>query len=208
MLDEQGRWYRCMNCRLCGLDAGEAEFCCSGMRERPCHPDRERRGGGGAGFSRHRASFAQSLRLGLISNRSADGGCRVQRRAETREAVFQLSGMWCTSCGWLIEHALSRLRGVRSAERSIYQRFAEGRGTLRSISPEGRIAERVGALGYRVAGVSRPARALRRRTEGPAAAHRHRGVSFHERDVRSAWWSTPATSRRSLAATGATSPSC
>ena len=23
-----------------------------------------------------------------------------------------LSGMWCASCGWLIEHALSRLTGA------------------------------------------------------------------------------------------------
>lgn len=30
----------------------------------------------------------------------------------TREAAFQVGGMWCASCAWLIEHALTKQRGV------------------------------------------------------------------------------------------------
>ena len=30
----------------------------------------------------------------------------------TRETAFQVGGMWCASCAWLIEHALGRTRGV------------------------------------------------------------------------------------------------
>ena len=30
----------------------------------------------------------------------------------TREAAFQVGGMWCAACGWLVEHALGRQRGV------------------------------------------------------------------------------------------------
>ncbi len=29
-----------------------------------------------------------------------------------REAAFQVSGMWCASCAWLIEHAVGQVRGV------------------------------------------------------------------------------------------------
>ena len=36
--------------------------------------------------------------------------------AETREALVQVSGLWCSACGWLIEHALTREEGVVSAE--------------------------------------------------------------------------------------------
>ncbi len=30
----------------------------------------------------------------------------------TREAAFQVGGMWCASCAWLIEHALGQMKGV------------------------------------------------------------------------------------------------
>ena len=30
----------------------------------------------------------------------------------TREAAFQVGGMWCAACGWLVEHALGKQRGV------------------------------------------------------------------------------------------------
>ena len=32
-----------------------------------------------------------------------------------REAVFHVRGMWCGSCGWLIEHTVRKMRGVVSA---------------------------------------------------------------------------------------------
>ena len=30
----------------------------------------------------------------------------------TREAAFQVGGMWCASCAWLIEHAVGQMKGV------------------------------------------------------------------------------------------------
>ncbi|HJW43366.1 MAG TPA: cation-translocating P-type ATPase, partial [Geothrix sp.] len=36
--------------------------------------------------------------------------------AETKEALYQLSGMWCAACGWVVEHALRREAGIVSAE--------------------------------------------------------------------------------------------
>jgi len=30
----------------------------------------------------------------------------------TREAAFQVGGLWCASCAWLIEHALGQIKGV------------------------------------------------------------------------------------------------
>ena len=44
------------------------------------------------------------------------GGASLPSDADTldttREAAFQVGGMWCTACGWLIEHALDKQRGV------------------------------------------------------------------------------------------------
>ena len=31
---------------------------------------------------------------------------------DTREAAFHVGGMWCAACGWLIENALGKTRGV------------------------------------------------------------------------------------------------
>ncbi len=33
----------------------------------------------------------------------------------TREAAFQIGGMWCAACAWLIEHALEQVKGVERA---------------------------------------------------------------------------------------------
>ena len=66
--------------------------------------------------------FRRSLRLGLISN--PEGGAEpatvagpaFDPGAAASEVVFQIGGMWCSACAWLIEHALRRLPGVESAE--------------------------------------------------------------------------------------------
>jgi heavy metal translocating P-type ATPase len=68
--------------------------------------------------------------------------------AETRERVFHIAGMWCTSCGWLIEHALARTRGVRSAEVLFASDLLKVRYCPQYLPPE-RIVECVNRLGYR-----------------------------------------------------------
>jgi copper chaperone CopZ len=98
--------------------------------------------------------FQQSLRLGLISNRS-ETPPPIPDGAETREAVFHIGGMWCTSCGWLIEHALERIRGVRSAEVMFASDLLKVRYCPQYLPPH-RILERVDSLGYRAAEYSGP----------------------------------------------------
>src|SRR5690242_13975234 len=132
-----------MNCKLCGLDSGKDDFCCSGcenvyvlLRESGVLED-----------FRDTEIFRESQRLGLISNRGG-AAAEIPADAETRDAVFHISGMWCTSCGWLIEHALARLRGVRSAEVLFTSDLLKVRYAPQYLPP-GRIVERVAALGYR-----------------------------------------------------------
>ena len=107
--------------------------------------------------------FQQSLRLGLISNRSEEPA-PIPEGAETREAVYHVAGMWCTSCGWLIEHALTRTRGVRSAEVLFASDLLKVRYCPQYLPP-GRIVERVQSLGYRASEYTRAVHGCRRRTQ-------------------------------------------
>jgi heavy metal translocating P-type ATPase len=72
--------------------------------------------------------------------------------------------MWCTSCGWLIEHALTKVRGVTAAEVMFASDFLKVRYCPRYV-PRDRIVERVASLGYRATeytGSSAPADAARK----------------------------------------------
>ncbi len=91
--------------------------------------------------------FQQSLRMGLIAAKES-GPEAIPEDAETREALFQLSGMWCASCGWVVEHALTGERGIRSAEVVFTSDLLKVKYCPRFLQPE-RIPERVAALGYR-----------------------------------------------------------
>jgi heavy metal translocating P-type ATPase len=91
--------------------------------------------------------YQQSLRLGLIFNG------RVERPplpegVETKEALYQVSGMWCTACGWLVEHALMREYGVISAEVLFTSDLLKVTYAPQYVEP-GRIPGRVCSLGYR-----------------------------------------------------------
>jgi len=145
-----------MTCRLCGLDSGQAAFCCAGCENVYAILIESGAIASGQNF-RDSEIYRRSLELGLISNRAKPGSeeAHVPEDAETREAVFQVSGMWCTSCGWLIEHALSRTRGVRSAEVSFASDLLKVRYAPQYLPP-GRIVERVASLGYRAAEYAGP----------------------------------------------------
>ena len=104
-----------MTCTLCGLNSGAAAFCCAGCENVYAILAETGVIASGQNF-RDTEIFQQSLRLGLISRPEAAGQPdAAELGPDLREAVFQLSGMWCTSCAWLIEHALGRVRGVASA---------------------------------------------------------------------------------------------
>jgi Cu2+-exporting ATPase len=135
-----------MTCTLCGLDSGNAAFCCAGCQN--VHAILLESGviAGGQDF-RQTELFQQSLALGLIS-RPDSVSPPVPPDAPTAEAVFQLSGLWCTSCGWLIEHALARTRGIVSSEVVFASDLLRVRYCPQYL-PTARIAERVESLGYR-----------------------------------------------------------
>ena len=142
-----------MICRLCGLASGERAFCCPGCENVYTILAESGVLASGQDF-RDSEIYRRSLRLGLIANRPAPAAA-IPEGAETREAVFQLSGLWCTSCGWLIEHALCRMRGIASAEVLFASDLLRVRYAPQYLPPE-RIVERVGALGYHAAKYAGP----------------------------------------------------
>ena len=93
--------------------------------------------------------FQESLRLGLIG-RGPEAGLAPPPDAEVREQVYQVSGLWCGACAWLIEHALSRQHGVVSVQVLFPAGLLKVTFCPQWIAPA-RIVARVAALGYRVA---------------------------------------------------------
>jgi len=135
-----------MSCTLCGLECGAAAFCCAGCENVYAILRESGAIASGQNF-RETDLFRESLRLGLIAN-PVEAPPPIPDGAETRERVFHVAGMWCTSCGWLIEHALARVRGVRSAEVLFASDLLKVRYCPQYLPPE-RIVERVNRLGYR-----------------------------------------------------------
>jgi heavy metal translocating P-type ATPase len=153
-----------MSCTLCGLPSGEAAFCCAGCENVYAILLESGVAASGQNF-RDTELFRQSLKLGLISTGAEAAGQRpVPLDAETREAVFHIGGMWCNSCGWLIEHALTKVRGIAAAEVMFASDLLKVRYCPQYV-PRERIVERVASLGYRAAeytGTSAPADAERK----------------------------------------------
>jgi heavy metal translocating P-type ATPase len=143
-----------MSCTLCGLDSGGAAFCCAGCENVYAILLESGVVASGQNF-RETELFQQSLRLGLISKPSEEPA-PIPETAETREAVYHIGGMWCTSCGWLIEHALTRTRGVRSAEVMFACDLLKVRYCPQYLPPD-RMVAKVASLGYRAAEYSGPA---------------------------------------------------
>ena len=135
-----------MSCKLCGLESGESAFCCAGCENVYAILLESGVLASGQDF-RDTELYQQSLKLGLISNRK-ETLPPIPPGADTSEAVFHISGMWCTSCGWLIEHALTRTRGVQSAEVLFASDLLKVRYCPQYLPPA-HILDRVASLGYR-----------------------------------------------------------
>jgi heavy metal translocating P-type ATPase len=146
-------------CALCGLDwdgqpitvvvdGVELAFCCAGCAN--VHAILSERGDlAGGADPRDSDLFKRSLSLGLVSRQSTVDSRQstVDSRLSTEESVFQLSGLWCGSCAWLIARALERERGVVSVDVS----FASDLMRIcyaPQLLPPSRIIERVSTLGY------------------------------------------------------------
>ncbi|MEW6128583.1 MAG: cation-translocating P-type ATPase [Acidobacteriota bacterium] len=95
--------------------------------------------------------FKRSLQLGLISTgrtqSTKKSTLEIPQGTPTEEALIQVSGMWCSSCAWLIEHALSNERGVVSAEAFFASDLVKVRYCPQYLPPD-RITQRIKQLGY------------------------------------------------------------
>ncbi|MCE1227879.1 MAG: cation-translocating P-type ATPase [Firmicutes bacterium] len=92
--------------------------------------------------------FRRSRDMGLVGLSEGSQDASLPEDAETREVLYQVSGLWCASCGWVIEHMLSRERGVRSAEVLFTSDLLKVRYCPQYVAPEN-IPQRVAALGYK-----------------------------------------------------------
>ncbi|MGB5035364.1 MAG: cation transporter, partial [Blastocatellia bacterium] len=90
--------------------------------------------------------FRRSLALGLISAPDAKPSSPPSS-TDVREVVLRVGGMWCTSCGWLIEHALSKEPGVVSAEVYFNSDLVNVK-YCPQYMPADRIDARIRSLGY------------------------------------------------------------
>lgn len=161
MLAEEKVLYKNSNCRLCGLSLGrnpfvqshggeEKLFCCLGCLN--VYAILLESGVIASGQDiRESEVFKRSLALGLISN----GDRRVGKTAPeippdvpTREVLLQVSGMWCSSCAWLIERVLTNERGVIAAEAHFASDLVKVKYCPQYLPPD-RITERINKLGYR-----------------------------------------------------------
>jgi len=144
-------------CDLCGTPAGTGAcsrtflevprtFCCNGCMN--VYAILVESGAVAAGQDlRASEVYLQSLKLGLIAAPD-EGRPPIPEGAETREELYQINGMWCTSCGWLVEHALAREYGVVSADVLFTSDLLKIRYCPQYLPP-GVIPDRVASLGYR-----------------------------------------------------------
>ncbi len=145
------------NCDLCGLpagrapytrqfDAGARTFCCLGCMN--VYTILSESGVIAQGIHlRDTELFRESLRMGLISTSREESKPTIPEGAEVRETCFHVTGMWCASCGWLIEHALSKERGVISADVMFASDLVKVK-YYPQYTPPDRIPNRIAALGY------------------------------------------------------------
>jgi len=123
-------------CDLCGLPAhapivteirgDERVFCCAGCRQVYQILSESDQIGMGIDLTQT-TLYQQCLAMGLIAKpETKNNGIEAEvvpvlkdsaaPRSDTldttREAAYEIGGMWCSACAWLIEHALEQVKGV------------------------------------------------------------------------------------------------
>ncbi len=99
--------------------------------------------------------FQRSLELGLIASpldtsasKKTEPLPEVPADAPACESMLQISGMWCSACAWLIEHALSKEPGVQSAQVFFAADLLKVKYYPQYLPPD-RIQNRINDLGYK-----------------------------------------------------------
>jgi Cu2+-exporting ATPase len=137
-------------CDLCagpmdGAAAG-SRFCCDGCARVSEILDAS----GFRGDRRASAAFLQAARAGLVpAERPGPPPAAPSSGGAERQVCLGLDGLWCPSCGWLVEEVLSRTPGVRSARVAFFADLAEVAYDPAAIGEEG-VRKAVEGLGYRV----------------------------------------------------------
>ncbi len=153
-------------CDLCGLPAraplsadvgGQARvFCCAGCRQVYQILLESDQIGEGQDPTQT-ALYRQCLEMGLIA-RLEEASPPVPNHGEagrdsgnalnvTREAAFQIGGMWCSACAWLIEHALDGVKGVQGSRVYFASDVVKVTYKPARVSPETLVAT-IQSLGY------------------------------------------------------------
>lgn len=147
-------------CDLCGASAAKApqlqvfrgedkRFCCTGCLN--VYAILLESGAIDAGVDlRQTDLFQESQRLGLLGRAESEAGFAIPEGAETKETLYQLTGMWCAACGWVVEHALRKEHGIVSAEVLFTSDLLKVTYCPQMVPP-GTVPERVKSLGYRAA---------------------------------------------------------
>jgi len=152
-------------CDLCGLGCGkrpltqhlagkECCFCCAGCMNVYAILLESGVLASGHDF-RQTELYRRSLEMGLISQ--PEGGREIAETGRQQEIptdvaaselLLQVSGMWCASCAWLIEHSLAKVRGIVAAEAFFASDLVKVKYLPQTVSPD-RIRQRIGSLGYK-----------------------------------------------------------
>ena len=152
-------------CDLCGLGCGqrpltqriagaERFFCCLGCMN--VYVILSESGVLTSGQNlRETELFKRSLELGLISqpesaSRPPEKKTAASPASPVAELLLHVTGMWCTSCAWLIERVVATLPGVVSAEVSFASDAAKVTYQPKRL-PIDRIIERIKSLGRQLA---------------------------------------------------------
>jgi heavy metal translocating P-type ATPase len=146
-------------CALCTLPCGpepltgrirdtEKPFCCPGCLNVYTILIESGIVSGGQDF-RDTDLYRRSLELGLVARPAGTApAAPIPPSAERREALFQISGMWCSSCAWLIERALKAERGVVSADVLFASDLVKVSYCPQFLPPD-KIARVIDSLGYK-----------------------------------------------------------
>lgn len=151
-------------CALCGLSAVRTSnrlnlegktysFCCTGclsvfriLHDRPEGPPSD---------YRETALFRAALSAGVIPARDAVPAMNPEHEKSgsypeelVREFYFNVEGMWCTACAFLIQEVLERQRGIVHAEVSFFSDLVRIRYLPHRTDPDAAM-DQVARLGYR-----------------------------------------------------------
>jgi P-type Cu2+ transporter len=152
-------------CDLCGLGCGkrplshylgakDCYFCCAGCMNVYAILLESGVAASGQDFQQTDL-FKRSLEMGLISQ--GEGLRKFGRETSEKtippdtpvnELLLQISGMWCSSCAWLIEHSLATLPGVVSAEAFFAADLVKVKYCPQVLPPD-HVVQRISSLGYR-----------------------------------------------------------